>query len=102
MCQILTDMSLSSIRRVFLGRDIWVAFLIILTVYFLPPLLTESPLLIDSWAAPVWNLAIRTGRVTGCGSLLYIPSILTIFLIYTHGLAVVVGTLFREVANAFE
>lgn len=92
-------MELRQVRAVFLNLAVLAAFLLILGVYFVPPILTGGQLLFDSWAAPVWNLSIGTGRILGCGSLSCIPLILTIFLIYTYLLAVVVGTLFREAAT---
>lgn len=83
------------IHSIFLNRTVFVAFLLILGVYFVPPALTGGQLLFDSWAAPVWELAISTGRVLGCGSLSCVPLILLIFLLYTYLLAVVLGGLYR-------
>ena len=93
---VIESMERRSIRRGFFNRHVLVALLGILIVYFLLPLLTGSQLLFDSWAAPVWDLAVKTGRVVGCGSLACIPLILFLFLLYTYLLAVAIATIFRE------
>lgn len=89
-----------AIRKGLFNRHVLIALLGLLIVYFLPPLLTGSQLLFDSWAAPVWDLAVRTGRVVGCGSLSCVPLILSLFLMYTYVLAVAIATVFREASKA--
>ena len=89
-----------AVRKGLFNRHVLVALFGILVVYFLPPLLTGSQLLFDSWAAPVWDAAVETGRVVGCGSLSCVPLILFFFLLYTYALAVTIATVFREALRA--
>ena len=89
-------MDRTRIRTVFVNRAVCAAFLLILGVYFVPPLLTGGQLLFDSAAAPVWNFAVESGHVLGCGSLSCVPLFLGLFLAYTYLLAVLLATLYRE------
>jgi len=92
-------MDRADVRTVFLTRDVLVAFMAILGLYFVPPLLTGGQLLYDSWAAPVWTLAIDTGATVGCGSLSCVPLIAVVFLTYTYLLAVVLAAVSRGGRN---
>lgn len=95
-------MDRSRIRAVFVNQAVYAAFLLLLGVYFLPPVLTGGQLLFDSPAAPVWDFAVESGHVLGCGSLSCVPLFLGIFLAYTYLLAVLLATLYREASTVFQ
>lgn len=89
-------MESSKARSIFLHRDVLASFVVVLAVYFVPPLVTGGQLLFDSLAAPVYSLAISTGAQMGCGSLSCLPLIMLIFVGYTYLLSVVLAAVSRE------
>lgn len=92
-------MDRSSLKQIFLGLEVWIAFLLLLAVYFLPPLLLGNEFLFESPATPVWRLSTRTTAMVGCVTLSCVPIALGMFAAYTYLLAVIAGAMYRELAD---